>query len=475
MKYLKILLLFSFVLYLLSCEKEKFITDKSARLAFSMDTVYFDTVFTTLGTATRRFTVRNKYNDFVRISSVKLAKGSKSVFRVNLDGVPGTEFSDVEIAPRDSLFVFVNATLDPNNSNGILLQQDSIVFTLNGITQDVDLVAWGQDVHILRDSLLGTQTWTNEKPYLILDAAGIDSLNVLTIEEGTKIYFHRNAAFYVFGTLIVQGTKDKPVIFHGDRLEKLYEDIPGQWQFIVFTPGSKNNSINYAEITGGMAGLVLQTIPGHSDPIDLIISNSKIMHMSAFGIRAADAGITGFNNVFSTCGISALAFEVGGNYEFYHCTIANRFLYGNSRNTPSVYLNNFYIYKDADNQDKVIVNDMQKASFRNCIIYGGLQNELGAVRYKDQGVLNFIFDHCLTRFDPVIFNLNDKLHFTDIWNQHEPGFVSWDKYDFHPDSASFIIDKGDLSTGTIYPLDLDAISRTTDGKPDLGAFEYIHR
>ena len=473
MKYLKFLLIFTFLIYLFSCEREKFITDGSARLRFSVDTVYFDTVFTTLGTATRRFTIKNNYKDFIRISSVKLARGENSVFRVNIDGVPGIQFSDIEIAPRDSMYVFVDATLDPNNSNGILLQQDSIVFTLNGINQDIDLVAWGQDVHILRDSLLTTQTWTNEKPYLILDAAGIDSLNVLTIEEGTKIYFHRDAAFYVLGSLIVEGTLENPVIFRGDRLEKLYDDVPGQWQYIVFTPGSKNNSINYAEISGGIIGLVLQTIPGNSDPVDMTISNTKIQHMSAFGIRAADANITGYNNVFSTCGISALAFEIGGSYEFNHCTIANRPVYTSSRNTPSVYLNNFYMYKDNQDRDAVLVNDLQKATFRNCIIYGNLQNEIGVLKYNNQGVLNYMFDHCLTKVDSTLFDLTDNQHFIANRNNKDPGFVSWEKYDFHPDSAAFIIDKGDLSTGTLFSLDLDGESRITDGKPDLGAFEYL--
>ena len=466
------LLLLALATVIISCEKERYVTSKNARLEFSDDTVYFDTVFTTLTTVTRRFTVKNNYNDFIRISSVKLAGGSNSVFRVNLDGIPGTLFNDVGIAPSDSMYVFVNATLDPGNTNNAFLEQDSIVFDLNGTLQDVDLVAWGQDIHILRDSLLTTQTWTNEKPYLILDAAGIDSLNVLTIQEGTKVYFHRNAAFYVFGTLDVQGTKDMPVTFRGDRLENQYEDIPGQWQYLVFAPGSKDNSINYAVISGGISGVVLQTSFGMSDPVNLTISNTIIGHMSAFGIRAAAGDIKGFNNVISDCGISALAFEMGGKYEFNHCTIANRTIYGNSRETPSVYLNNFLIQKDQDNNDVVIVNDLEEATFRNCVIYGSLQNELGAVKYGNQGALNYLFDHCLTRFDSTSHDLNDNLHFSSIWNNVNPGFISWENRDFRPESSSALVNKGILSVGTDYPFDLRNISRIMDGKPDLGAYEY---
>ncbi len=473
MKFLRIFLIIILTVYFYSCEKDRFITDGSARLEFSVDTLYFDTVFTTLGTVTRRFTVRNIYKDFIRISSVSLAKGMSSAFRVNLDGIPGVKFTNIEIPPLDSIYVFVDATLDPNNSNGILLQQDSVVFTLNGIPQDVDLMAWGQDVHILRDSLLKTQTWTNEKPYLILDAAGIDTLNILTIETGTKIYFHRNAAFYIFGSLRVQGSKDAPVIFQGDRLEKLYEDIPGQWTGLIFYPGSKDNEINHAEIKGAIAGIVLTTQPYQNNPVNLSISNTTVKHMSAFGIHAADAVINGYNNIFANCGISALALELGGSYEFYHCTVSNKLIYGNLRNTPSIYLNNYFTYNDKNNQEMAIINGLEKAYFGNCIIYGNTQNELIVERYKGSGILNYMFDHCLIRFDSIAFNLKDPQHFLNVYNRREPGFIFQDKYNFHLDSTAFAIDKGDPAIGINYPSDYDGVSRIADGKPDIGAYEFV--
>ena len=45
-----------------SCRKERVFTDGSAKLEFSTDTVVFDTVFSTIGSTYRRFTVRNPYN-----------------------------------------------------------------------------------------------------------------------------------------------------------------------------------------------------------------------------------------------------------------------------------------------------------------------------------------------------------------------------------------------------------------------------
>ncbi|MGC9338094.1 MAG: hypothetical protein ACP5EQ_08460, partial [Candidatus Cloacimonadia bacterium] len=192
-----------------------------------MDTLYFDTVFTELSTVTKSFTIHNPNKDYIKISRLRLAKGENSVYRINLDGTPGTDFEDIEIPAGDSLYVFVEATLDPNNNDQILLQQDSVVTETNGNIQDIDLVAWGQDVHLLREEILTTQTWVNDKPYLIIDYVIVDSLEILTLDPGVRVYLHRDALFAIGGTLIANGEKDMPVTFSGDRLEELYEDVPG--------------------------------------------------------------------------------------------------------------------------------------------------------------------------------------------------------------------------------------------------------
>ena len=158
--------------------------DPDAKLAFTVDTLYFDTVFTTIGTVTKSFRIKNPNNQFIKIDEITLAGGKSSVFRINVDGVPGTRFSDLEIAPRDSMFVFVEATLDPNETADILLIQDSILFLTNGNLQDIDLVAWGQDVHIIRGGYLDEPvTWTNDKPYLIIDYLYVDSLSSLPLNR----------------------------------------------------------------------------------------------------------------------------------------------------------------------------------------------------------------------------------------------------------------------------------------------------
>src|SRR5690606_33819244 len=88
-----------------SCRKEIFTDDPSARLQFSTDTVHFDTVFVTVGSATKNFKVFNPNNQSVKISNIRLAGGENSAFRINIDGRATTMFQDYELAGKDSMYI----------------------------------------------------------------------------------------------------------------------------------------------------------------------------------------------------------------------------------------------------------------------------------------------------------------------------------------------------------------------------------
>jgi len=57
------------------------------------------------------------------------------MFRFNIDGEPGPVVEDIEIMAHDSLFLFLNATIDPNDANTPFIIDDSIIFLVNGKTQ----------------------------------------------------------------------------------------------------------------------------------------------------------------------------------------------------------------------------------------------------------------------------------------------------------------------------------------------------
>lgn len=112
-------------LVILSCQKEQFSTSRDIQLQFSTDTVSFDTIFTTIGSATEWLKVKNLSNYSVNISKIALAGGENSPFRLNINGVEGSENHDIKIAPGDSIFVFVEATIDPAGQNNPMIIKDS--------------------------------------------------------------------------------------------------------------------------------------------------------------------------------------------------------------------------------------------------------------------------------------------------------------------------------------------------------------
>jgi hypothetical protein len=450
-----------------SCERFDIITDPDAKLRFSVDTVYFDTIFTTIGSTTRQLRIYNHFDQPLKISSIVLAGGKESVFRLNIDGMAENSARDIEIPPEDSIFIFVGVTLDPNNADSLLMIQDSIVFVTNGNVQDVDLVAWGQDVHLINGEIIGSETWTSEKPYLVFNSMLVDTNEILTIEEGAIVHFHRDSRLYVAGSIIINGTRDNPVTFQGDRLEQFYKDKPGQWDGLWLLPGSHDNRINYAVIKNGIIGIEADTLAGLNAPT-LEISNSIIINMSAVGILGLGTTITASNSVIANCGQYALALLIGGSYEFYHCTIANYWGSFTTRSNPAVALNNYY--KDVNGNYQV--RPVEKAFFGNCIIYGSRDSEFEIDSFP-HSTLNYELDHCITRIDPEKFNLNDQTRFKTIFNNEDPKFISYLDNDYQLDTLSSAKDRGLMDYALLYNLDILGTSRLDDDGPDIGAYERV--
>lgn len=466
-RYFKYFLVFALpALMIYSCKKDNFITDGSAKLDFSTDTVMFDTVFTTIGSTTKQFKIYNRNNQYIKVSSIYLANGSSTHFRLNINGIQATRINNVEIPPKDSLFVFVEVTLDPNNTNSPLAIVDSVVFETNGNRQDVKLVAFGQDMYLINGRILRNDTtWTNEKPILVYNSMLVDTLKTLTINEGTKIYFHKNSTIYVKGALKVNGTKDNPVIFRNDRLEHAYDDIPSQWNGIILFSNPSLNEINYAVIRNAVIGLQVGNIE-NSGGAKLIMQNTIIENMSYACIFSIASDISAFNCIVANGGYYNVAIIAGGAYEFYHCTFAA--YAGSGRPDPSVMLSN-----NVTINNTIYLGDLIKANFGNCIIYGNGASEVGFSKDESKQ-FNYKFDHCLLKIDLSV-NTDNPINYNMIYKNLDPKFIStYDITDFQLDTLSPAKDKGEISIVNQFPIllnDLKGNPRNTDVAPDLGAYE----
>jgi len=458
------LLLFSIIF--VTCQRDRILTDSVVKLEFSADTLSFDTLFSSIGSNTKRLKVYNRFNQTIQISKISLMGGNSSKFRININGIKADELTDVEVSANDSLYIFIEITT-PLEKN-IVFHQDSIVFITNGNRQHVLLYAWGQNINLIDGQVIKTQTWNSAKPYLIFNSMLVDSLSTLTIEAGTKLYFHRNSRLYVKGSLIVKGSLNNEVIMQGDRLEKMYDDVPGQWDGIWFINGSKENIINYAIIKNAVIGLQVDTFATSNKPT-LSIHNSRVEHHSYAGILGRGSKILATNCVIGDCGYHSVALIYGGEYEFYHCSIAN--FWNNSysnRTKPAVYLNNYYEYNARE-----IARNLSKAYFGNCIIYGNKNEEIG-LDFTSKADANFFFENCLLKTN-LLTEINIPVHSINSKMNKDPKFVNYQKYNFELDTLSPAKNAGGRTLVNqflnLLQNDLLNRSRINDEAPDLGAYE----
>ena len=454
-----------FIIFYSACQKNnEFETSPDFALVFSTDSIIFDTIFSGIGSTTRYLKIYNPSSKDVEISEIFLAKAKQSKYRLNIDGKSSLSETNVLIKGKDSMYIFVEITI--NTDQDALIEQDSIVFITNGNLQDIKLLAWGQDVHFINGEIINTSTWTNEKPYLVYNSMLVDTNQILRIDAGTKVYFHRGSKMYVAGTLEIGGTFEQPVILQGDRLEYMYSDVPGQWEGIWLMNGSKHNNINYAEIRNAIIGIQVDTLADESIPT-LNIHNTKIEHMSFAGIYARGTTIFASNCLISDCGYYTLALTIGGFYDFYHCTLANYWQNG-YRNTPSLVLNNYFIY-----EDQAFIRDIFHAAFYNCMVYGDRENEIFIDAYPGLGTLNYEFENCLLKY--TIDSYLDNAYLTNCRSNQDPLFVDIDKYDFQVDTLSPAINKASRVFVDFNPtylnFDLKNESRIEDKAPDIGAYE----
>lgn len=470
---------------LLGCRRDEVFTeDPSAKLEFAADTVYFDTVFTTVHTITKRFTVHNRNTNALRFS-VALAGGSPSPFRFNVDGRTGLQVDDVEVLGKDSLFVFVEATLDANSGSHPMVVEDELLFRVNGNLQQVLLVAWGQDVQVYRppvgsslsiiaggedangNPICETVRWTADKPYLIYGSAAVDTCAKLIVDPGVRVFFHGGSRLWIYkyGTIEARGTVEQPITFQGDRLEPMYADLPGQWDRIWVWENDQDNVFENCIIKNSLVGIQCETDPtAPSTPMGsgrLVLENVQIRNSSAVGLLSRNYRIKATNLLVGNSGQYCVLLTGDGQYDFNHVTMANYWSH-DIRQDPAFYLSNAAVMAP----NLVRVGDILPSTFRNGISHGSLPNEF-LMEIDNRGTAQLQFDHWLFRTDRPT---SDPQYFQSgtIYRNQTPGFVSASEGDLRITAGAYVRNKG------IYTPDLFDIRGVlrADGQPDLGCYEY---
>jgi hypothetical protein len=449
-----------------SCKKLKGMS--KGNLEFSNDTVVFDTIFTTIGSTTKQFKIYNYDNKEITIDEVELVGGSASPFRLNLDGLTGTEFSNLKIEGGDSLYCFVEVTLSQNGQNLPLVVEDSIRFQTNGVDQYVKLAVWGQDMYY-HYSNFGTGTldtnegtWPNDKPHVIYGAAIVDSAKTLDIPGGTQIYMHKNSILYNYkGTLNINGTLGNEVVIQGDRLEADYDNVAGQY-YGVYYHQSRPSTIDYAIIKNSIAGIhVYGKDESFSGP-NVTIKNTKISNAASYGLFLFDGPeVEAENTLVHSNGVHALIVLQGADFVFTHCDFLG---YGAGDYTsPAVGIRNYY----TDGNGTTTIGQINQGEFRNCVIYGYGEDQLAFDTLQPGGVnINIDFRNCLLK---TTLNQSSTLFQSCLYNGN-PAFSSIGDKNFDFTNVNSALNgAGSISfPGT---LSSDIAGEPKDSPPDIGCYD----
>jgi hypothetical protein len=446
-----------------SCKKDQFIS--KGQLSFSVDTLIFDTVFTTIGSTTQQFKIYNPdKKKGVKIEEIELVGGSSSPFRINIDGLKGTYHSGINLEANDSLFVFVEVTLAVNNQSLPLIIEDSIRFRTNGKDQYVNLAVWGQDAYFHYKDVISPvandTTWANDKPHVIYNYAAVDSAKTLNIPAGTRIHLHKNSLLYVYkGSLNVNGSYENEVVFEGDRLESFYKDVQGQWYGIYFQE-ARPSTINYAIIKNGTVGIHTFSANSSNTDYTLKITNTKIINHASYGVFLySGSAIKMENTIISNCYRNAFFVLQGGTFNINHCNILG---YGNSKEQNIAFaVKNYFTQNGQTN-----VASIPEGKVYNSIIYGYQSDEIALDTLNPQGAvtLNFDFRNVLIKKEKIASHSMFK---NIIWNEN-PNFKEATKYDFTFETSSVIYQKGFLTS-----VIRDIFNKNRKNPPDLGAIEKI--
>lgn len=534
MRYILLLITLGFAVTFTSCRDDFEFENSTGGLEFSKDTVYLDTVFTNIGSSTYTLKVYNRSNKDIKIPSIALGEGENSKYRLMVDGVPGKVFNDVQLLAKDSMFVFVETTIDYSeyaNNSTTFLYTDNIQFTSTTGTQKVELVTLVQDAVFIKPNrplptdmketltINGTPSdiqghelstadelhWTNQKPYVVYGYALVPNGKTLTVDAGARVHFHAESGLLIDndGELKVNGTAsstdalENEVIFEGDRLEPDFADITGQWLGVVIM-SNNNNAINHLTLKNATVGLLVQPINLLATEVDLNnpitspkldITNSQIYNCANFGILARAAVISGNNVVANNAGQAAIGMTLGGVYNFKQCTFSNYF---NSYNQVPVAIND---YADVNTSEGVkrIATDLT-ANFDNCIMYGSgnLGVSLERVSTDEEGyTYKTSFNHCFIKMVdysnqlktlplyPFDGNDTNQAFYDEKTREilakntttYKPEFVDPSINNLNISATSAAVANGDAAVAGQVPVDLNGQSRT--GSPDIGAYQHL--
>jgi len=451
-----------------SCIEDGITTSPADQPAFSVDTLDMGTFFSGQPTPTYQFVVYNRHDKILNISSVSMRDGSSRIFRMNVDGTAGETFSDIEIRPNDSIYVFVEATLPRGNGRDVTRSINHIDFVTNGVTSSVVVAATGRDVDVHHATVIDADTrWTADVPHQIFDTLTVAQGVTLTLEAGVELFFHDKAHLNVCGRLITEGTPEAPVVMTGDRTDNVVGQIPfdvmaSQWDGVTFNRGSEGSRLSHTVIKNMTSGVLVDSVDTAPDGSpSLTLLNCRVRNSAGYAFCSYFSNVRAVGTEFSDAGLTPLLLT-GGVIEMSNVTVANYYLFAPAA-YPLVTLN----HANTSTAVEGISLPYMQAVFSNCIFYGlgsdinitdlnETQVYMRRCLFKSPGSDDERFINCLWELDPLYYTVREEYIF-----------------DYRLKPGSPAADAADVSLipadGTV---DFYGVGRPVTGA-SVGAYQYL--
>lgn len=483
-----------FLVALCSCRKENIITDDSAKgvLAFSADTIFFDTIFSSLNAPVERISIINTHKKAVKISSISLEKAESELgvdcFRFNINGDTSKIVRDLVLEAGDSVFVFVRSGISPQDQNLPYLVDAYLSCNLNGEVQNVYIQAYGRDANYIKwnktythiSSIweygiekLDTQyiryyeipdnfEFNSPKAYVITGYLAVPSGRVLNIPAGISMHFAPNSGIWVRegASIRVNGNLQNPVRFTGIRQDENYKTRSGQWGKIWLDTESEDNIFEYAIIENGSTGIWIDScVNPKASKANVQIENTIIRNMTNYAIVSHRNSLEAINLLAHSCE-KVVSLVGGGNYWFTHCTLAN---YKSKTFAMSYALE---IKKGSG------AAAFGACNFTNTIFYGNASSQINWELEEDElSVKPYFFDHCFIRQEGIENKAKEETAiFVMCRFNTDPKFVNIEEEDYSLDSLSPARTAANPSAAVGVAL-YDLRGNLRSGLPTVGAIE----
>lgn len=458
-----------------ACSDDDLATSASDQPVPSADTLHLGLILGGNSSPTYQLKLYNRCGSELRLSSITLRDAATSGFRMNVDGMNGTSFTNsdlLRIARGDSLFIFIEATFTDAAERSY--HTDYVDIVCNGRLQTVVLDAETVVVDVLHAPVISADTtWPKGTCVQIYDSLVVAQGVTLTLEDSVTVYLHDKTDIVVHGTLLAYGKLGKPVVLRGDRTDRMftnlyYDGLPAQWGNLYIDSTAQHCRFEYAEIRGMNQGIFI-------DSTEVTFSNCRLRNSSANLLTCHMTSLSLRNCELANASNSLLD-VYGGSYSITHCTLAN-YNFWKATSVPAVHLCNI-------DTAAARYTPLYKCTFLNTLIWGRWretevhpdyfrvavgQDTGGTVQYADS-VFVYRFDHCLLKAN----GFDDDDFIENVWNE-DPQYRLIDHsnyaYDFHLLDDSPAREAGSAEGRTLCPTDLDGVARPN--LPSIGCYQWV--